>query len=133
MSLINPKQVGEVSEANIIAALMNKGYSISKPIGDNQRYDLIIDIESKLYRIQCKTGRKEGNRITFPVCSVRVNKSGYKIQNYDGQIEFFAVWCKELSKAYLIPKDKINVKREASIYLDSNRLNCIKAVDYILS
>jgi len=45
------KRVGDIGEANVIARLMkfNNVY-ISKPFGENCQYDLVIDINDRLYR-----------------------------------------------------------------------------------
>ena len=52
----NHKAIGELSQAYIIARLIEIGYNVLVPYGDNLRYDLIIeDSEGKLQRVQCKT------------------------------------------------------------------------------
>ena len=50
------KRVGDIGECAVIHELMKiNGVGISKPIGDNLPYDLIIDINNKLYKCQVKT------------------------------------------------------------------------------
>ena len=61
MGLFGPKQnnktKGERSEAIIIAKLLEVGYGVLTPFGDNRRYDLVIeDADGKFWRVQCKTG-----------------------------------------------------------------------------
>ncbi len=63
MGLIEPtkKQLGERSQAHIIAQLLEAGYSVLAPYGDSSRYDLVIeDAEGQFWRIQCKTAWIEG-------------------------------------------------------------------------
>ena len=53
----NHKAIGERSEAFIIAKLIEVGYGVLTPFGDNLRYDLVMeDADGIFYRIQCKTG-----------------------------------------------------------------------------
>ncbi len=53
----NNKTIGELSEAIIIAKLIEVGYSVLTPFGDNRRYDLVIeDADGQFWRVQCKTG-----------------------------------------------------------------------------
>lgn len=52
----NSKSVGERSEAAILNWLIQLGYAVSIPFGNNQRYDLIADDGKGLIRVQCKTG-----------------------------------------------------------------------------
>jgi len=48
---------GERSEAIIIARLLEIGYDVLTPFGDNQRYDLVIeDANGRFWRVQCKMG-----------------------------------------------------------------------------
>jgi hypothetical protein len=48
--------MGERSEAIIIGRLGYSGYTVLKPYGENQRYDLVIeDADRHFWRVQCKT------------------------------------------------------------------------------
>ena len=50
------KQLGERSQAHIIARLLEVGYTVLTPYGDSSRYDLVIeDADGKFWRVQCKT------------------------------------------------------------------------------
>lgn len=102
---MNHKAVGNISEANIIAALVSEDYTISLTFGDNKRYDLIAESpneQGKLLRVQCKTGRLKNGVIDFQ-CS---SSSKDSKRDYHGQIDMFAVFCPETIRVYLIPIDK---------------------------
>lgn len=99
---MNTKQIGDVTEAMVTAALLRAGKVILRPVGDNQRYDLIIDESGAFKRVQCKTGRLRGGAIIFhPYSSYRHRGRGAK--HYRGDIEFFGVYCPETDKSYLVP------------------------------
>lgn len=50
------KRIGEIGECAIVYNLMKiDGVGVSKPIGDNLPYDLIIDANNKLFKCQIKT------------------------------------------------------------------------------
>jgi PD-(D/E)XK endonuclease len=110
----NHKAMGERSEAMIIAKLLEVGYSVLTPFGDNGRYDLVIeDADGNFYRIQCKTGwmENEGAYIEFATASTyyhtRAGRTGYGRKDYQGQIDYFAVYCPETKGAYLVPIDHV--------------------------
>lgn len=110
----NHKAVGEQSEAYIIAKLLEVGYNILLPFGDNQRYDLVIeDADGKFWRVQCKTGwiEADGAYIEFKTASsyyhTRAGKMGHGRRDYLGQIEYFAVYCSHTGKVYLVPVDHV--------------------------
>ena len=103
-----PKAIGERSEAHIIAKLSEAGYYVLKPFGDNLRYDLVIeDADGRFWRIQCKTGRSNGEYIQFAPASLyyhtRTGRTTHGSKNYKDQIDYFAVYCPENRETYLIP------------------------------
>ena len=104
----NPKAIGERSEAHIMAKLSEAGYYVLKPFGDNLRYDLVIeDADGHFWRIQCKTGRSNGEYIEFAPTSLYYHTSAGRTfhgsRNYKDQIDYFAVYCPENRAVYLIP------------------------------
>lgn len=108
----NTKEIGERTEAIILASLIKAGFVVLTPFGDNQRYDLVIDYEGEFFRIQCKTGRMKNNIIRFSACSVtRANKaSGASRKDYRGQIEAFGVYCPDNDKIYFVPVGDVGVE-----------------------
>lgn len=114
---MNTKQVGEISEACIIADCLRFGYSVSKPFGDNQRYDLILDLDDRLYRVQCKTGRIRNGAVEFPVCSTK-NYNGHSRQSYVGQIELIFVYCPDNNTTYWLNMETNTSKTSASYRVD---------------
>lgn len=98
---MNPKAIGERSEAIILAAVIRRGWAASIPFGNNQRYDLIVDTGRRLARVQCKTGRIRDGAVRFNTCSA--NGFTHKKRHYGGAIECFAVYCPDNDKVYLVP------------------------------
>jgi len=104
----NYKAIGEHSEAAVMTKLIELRYGVLKPFGDNRRYDLVIeDAESKFWRVQCKTGRSNGEYISFTPASLyyhtRAGRTTYGSRSYHGQIDYFAVYCPENKEVYLVP------------------------------
>ena len=105
----NHKAIGEHSEAIIRAKLVEVGYGVFIPLGDNLRCDLIIeDAEGSFWRVQCKTGwlENEGAFIEFATASsyyhTRAGKTSHGRKDYQGEIDYFAVYCpdtKEIGRA----------------------------------
>ena len=46
---------GKITELEVMSYVIKKGYSVSLPYGDKDRYDQIWDINGQLYRVQVKT------------------------------------------------------------------------------
>ncbi len=102
---MNSKDVGNITEAKLIAKFVERGYTVSTVFGDNARYDIIIDIDGELFKIQCKTGRLKDGNVVFNTASVSpfTNVTNY----YFGQIDFFAVYCPGNDEFYLVPPDSV--------------------------
>lgn len=98
---------GNISEAFLIATLMARGYKILTPFGDGFRYDLVIDDGTALYKVQCKTGQYKNGVITFKACSVSSKSTINKA--YTGEIDYFAIWCEQLNKGYLVPVNDVAI------------------------
>lgn len=65
MGIFGPtkKQLGEQSQAHIIARLLEVGYTVLVPYGDSNRYDLVIEGgDGQFWRVQCKTAYMEKDR-----------------------------------------------------------------------
>ncbi|MFL5658543.1 MAG: group I intron-associated PD-(D/E)XK endonuclease [Ktedonobacteraceae bacterium] len=115
MGLSGPKRhtdkTGDISEAAIIACLLQSGYVVLTPYGKNHRYDLVIeDADGQFWRIQCKTGwmDEEQTVITFATASSYNHTAKQKgWRSYKGQIEYFAVYVEQIGKVYLVPVNAV--------------------------
>jgi len=111
----NKKSTGELSEAIIMAHLLKKGWSVSLPFGNNQRYDMILDNGDKLLKIQCKTAWFRDGCIHFQTAS----KNGFTNvrTDYHGQIDLFLVYYPVLQKVYCVDV-KLAGKNQMSLRID---------------
>ena len=99
---MNSKDIGNLTEMKTMLFFIEKGIVVSKPFGDNARYDLIVDINHKLYRIQCKHGRLENGCIAADASSYSKGTT-HKKEDYVGEADLFAVYADFTDKLYLIP------------------------------
>ncbi len=99
----NTKYIGEKTEYLIIAELYKLDYIILKPLGDNLRYDLLLDTQYGFIKCQCKTSRFNKNYIEFNTASNSSNtKKSYKT-NYIGTCDYFLTFSQNLNSAYFYP------------------------------
>ena len=114
-------QQGLISHTAILNRLVQLGHEVLLPWADHLGYDLayyvfeehrnfgfFVHRETKLVRIQCKTGRitKHGSCIEFNTVSVSAGKRGNMKKGYAGKAEYFAVYVPENGKVYMIAVDE---------------------------
>jgi len=87
----------------IANALVQLGYAVFMPVGQNHRYDLLLDLGDRFLRVQCKTGRLKRGVIQFNTVSTRGNRSSVYRRGYQGQVDAFAVHCPQNHANYLVP------------------------------
>jgi PD-(D/E)XK nuclease superfamily protein len=121
----HPKDVGDRSTLAIIITLRELGYGIYLPFGENTRADLILERAGEVARVQCKTGRLRQGAIRFPVCSSYAHHPNPKMRwrDYRGDVEYFAVYCRDTAAVYLVPIDDLPVIREGSLRVSASRNN----------
>lgn len=103
----HPVDVGQRSEAAILAQLVRRGHRILLPFGVNQRYDLVLECDEKFLKVQCKTGRLRGGAIRFSAQSVQSNTAATRTRHYLGEVDLFAVYCPDNDSVYIIPADEV--------------------------
>lgn len=123
------KSKGDLSELRVAIELTKLGYFISKPLGENQRYDLIADDGQRLHRVQVKTGRVRGGVIMFSCCSTHGHRrtGNLATRPYIGQIELLAVYCRDTEKVYLVPEADLT-RTKIQLRLVAPRNNMTKTI-----
>jgi hypothetical protein len=122
------KSKGDVSELRVAVRLTELGYAVSKPLGENQRYDLIADDGERLQRVQVKTGRIRNGVVIFNCCSTHGHRrTSLKTRPYTGQIELLAVYCPENQKVYLLREADLT-RSKIQLRLIPTRNNMVKTI-----
>ena len=119
----HPKDIGDRTTLAVVLALRALGFIVSEPFGENARYDLVIDDGERLARVQCKTGRLRLGAVNFATCSCygHHRNPGQARRTYIGQIDYFAVYCRETTGVYLVPVEHIPNRSVAMLRVDPPR------------
>lgn len=122
-----PKQIGNLTELQCIAAFYKLGYTVSIPYGENNRYDFIADINTKLIRVQVKSSktRDGGKSYIFSCRSSRTNgKSSINIKYSKFEIDYFATFIN--NNCYLAPVEECSSSKTLRFdRCDNNQQSCI--------
>ena len=119
----HPKAIGDRTTLAVMLALSDAGYAISVPFGENTRYDLVADNGERLLKVQCKTGRLRGGAVFFrPSSSYAHHASPRQTRRrYEGEIDFFGVYCSETGVVFLVPIEDVATTWMASLRVEPAR------------
>lgn len=121
----NTKQIGNLTELQCTTYLYEIGCAVSIPFGNSEKYDLIIDYNNKLFKVQIKhssahfdeTG--ECDYISFNCRWQGHNANGYTQHQYTSdEVDYFATYYN--NKCYLVPQKECSNQKILRIKLPKN-------------
>ena len=103
------KEKGNTGLGIAIAYYTSNGYTVSIPLNDTQDYDLIVEKDNKLKRVQVKATSCKSRYGIYQVSLKSCGGTSGKIYKtiINTNIEEIFVLTKDLSM-FVIPKDKLN-------------------------
>lgn len=131
---LNPSQIGLITEYQCQLYLIEHGFNVLIPIGNYQKYDLVIEKNNNFYRIQIKhSTEKENSFLVRTRYDVRDNgrtvKETYKKEDCDyfmttfnGEFYIFPVFGTNETKFWLTPPKNSSTSKLAKDYLAENVL-----------
>lgn len=112
---------GTLTELQCQKDFIQRNILVSQPIVQDSRYDFIIDLEGKLYKIQCKSSSLSADEkfisLKTQSTNIRTMKSTYYTKD---EIDFFYTCHQGVS--YLIPVENAG-KGETRLRFSSNQPN----------
>jgi len=100
---MDTNQKGDVAEAKAVARFMELGYTVSEPINDHARYDLVVE-RDELHKVQVKyASMDDDGRIYISISSSNPNSDGSVEHTYSSnEVDAYAVYCPETRQVYWI-------------------------------
>lgn len=100
------KQQGTVGVLRVAHVYQMLGYNVLLPLGDSQRYDLVIEKDGKLDRVQVKTTTEKRGVVTASTRVIGHNLKGVNIYHpTKTDFDILAVVEMKTQKVYAIPFD----------------------------
>lgn len=117
--MMNTKNKGDLAEQAVILKALAHGWEVLKPVGDRLPYDLVFDVNGKLFKIQVKYAWFDKKRKNFVVDTRRTKtnrrkmlRSLYTVKDFD----FAVAYISELSVFYVFPV-KVFISYGSEIHL----------------
>lgn len=129
---MDTKRLGNIGEALTQAEFVMRGIPLYLPFGENEKSDMIIDLNGELKRVQCKTSEQFiDNKIVWKLSSRTT--SGCHQYTKD-EVDFFALYNLESKIHILIPiedlKGRYSLKVSVPFKESKNQNDPINWEDY---
>lgn len=123
---MEPHRRGDLTEQIVITELKKRDISVSTPVGDNERYDLVLEKpDGELLRAQVKTGRLKDGVVRFKGVSQHTNSSGHVYKQYGDGVDCFLVHCDETEGTYLVDSEEVGTSMHLRIDPPTQKTNQI--------
>ena len=101
---LTSSQKGGLAELKVAAAAADLGFGVLRPMTEGVRYDLALDVDGALLRVQVKWAAVKGLVVSVPLRTSRHTPAGYVRTHYrTTEIEGFAAYCRELDRCFFLP------------------------------
>jgi hypothetical protein len=108
------KDRGDLAEMQFMTAAASRGFAVSKPYGDNEKYDLIVDVGRRMWRVQVKSSGAMHHRGYAVRASWRT--SDRQISYKPSQVDFLAVTIVGEGIWYVIPVRALAGRLSINLY-----------------
>ena len=100
--LLGAKRRGELAELAFLHQASKLGFKVSKPYGDSDRYDFIVDTGQRLIKIQVKSTGHEVSPGSYSVNAGR-HLCGGVVPYLRSQVDFMVVYIVPEEMWYILP------------------------------
>src|SRR3712207_5580954 len=122
---------GAIAESFIAARAIELGVFVLRPLIEGRRYDLLFDIDHRLFRVQCKYAARKGSVLVVNLTSCRYTPRGYVYAKYGtDEIDAFAAYSPELKRSFWLPMDQVGGQRAVRLRLSPAANNQEVAIRY---
>ena len=105
MSILDTKLKSDIAESATVTKLLKLNFKVLKPFGDRLPYDLGIDLNGRLIKLQVKSAwlSKQG----FYTVDIRRTKTNRRIMKHElykrDDFDFAIIYIEELDISYVVP------------------------------
>jgi prevent-host-death family protein len=121
--VLSTNEKGDVAEAEIAVAAIRAGCTVARPLTDHPPYDLVIEVEGRLLRVQCKWAALQCGVVAIRLGRCRHSPiHGYIRNSYCAdEIDALAAYCDDLNECFLVPVDLVDGRGWLSLRVDPPR------------
>jgi predicted DNA binding protein len=106
---MDTKLKGDIAEQAVVLYALKQGWGVLRPIGDRLPYDLVIDINKKLVKVQVKSAWFDIKSQNYVIDTRRTKTNRRQMirDNYsNNDFDFAIAYIEKLNIFYVIPVDE---------------------------
>ncbi len=129
---MDTKLKADIAESAVTTELLKRGFKVLKPIGDRLPYDLAIDVNGKLIKIQVKSAwfYKGAYKVDARITKTNRRKMIRKYYNKN-DFDFAIIYISNLHIFYIMPQIVFSsYKSEISLVETTKRQHKPKSTEY---
>jgi len=115
---LNSKQRGELAETMFMVKAARKGFATAKPYGDSRRYDFILDVGQRLWRVQVKSS--SALQYGSYMVNLQRNANGDVVPYDASEIDFVVAYVMPCDAWFVIPVEAIYGRQSAKLCRHGN-------------
>ena len=131
------KQKGNIGEAKCLAKMVELGVPVCLPFGDNERYDMVIERNGKLEKIQIKYSSQKASdgSVIFKTSSSTNHTTNKHYSTYENDIDAFLLYNGVTDDVYYLPISIVGSQKTITLRTAPSKnqqiKNCLFAVDFL--
>jgi hypothetical protein len=108
------KRLGEIGEAAFLSKAASLGFGVSKPWGDSDRYDLVVDVGGRMLRVQVKSAHRVSAN---PGGGYHVRACSRKRESYrDDEIDILVAYIVPENIWYIFPASAFRYMKSMRLF-----------------
>jgi hypothetical protein len=104
---VHNKEKGDLAETRVLADIVRRGHKVAIPFGEHWRYDLVMQREGRLERVQVKYVKSTAEGVLTVKCH-SMPRTGVRAAYTPDEIDWLAVYDATTDRVFYIPSDDIN-------------------------
>ncbi len=119
---MDTKLKADVAESVVVTELLKRGFRVLRPVGDRLPYDVAVDLQGRLLRIQVKSAwyNKKDACYVVDARRTKTNRRRMLRQRYDGRdFDFAIIYLPDIHVFYVMPQEDFNGYRSTVTFVES--------------
>jgi PD-(D/E)XK nuclease superfamily protein len=112
-----------IAELAIAREAVSLGIDVCRPLAEGGRYDLIMEIRSQLFRVQCTYARRHDEVVRVRCYSTRRAREGLRKRTYRAaaEVDLIAAYCPGVDPCFLLDADHFDGRTQVDLRVGASR------------